>query len=227
MPFDRGKAERWFDGIRRDLGIPAGHTDRPLSERHRELLSLLRANSHRDRAGRLVSFWTQDRLAAKLHISTRTLRRLLDDLREPGSDPRHPTTDRPPGRRLGLVKVEPTRRESPVGGRVFAVNLYVLVEPWPAGPSSDDAQTRRSHRKATKKPPLTSDDASSVACHNKSPTPGSSKRVVPPTPTPLEVVGTCRVCGGGVLATSMWPDVHPACRQWPNTGRRYGPEVER
>jgi hypothetical protein len=36
-------------------------------------------------------------------------------------------------------------------------------------------------------------------------------------------VGTCRVCGGGVLASSRWPDCHPACHQWPNTGRRYGP----
>jgi hypothetical protein len=32
----------------------------------------------------------------------------------------------------------------------------------------------------------------------------------------------CRVCGGPVLHTSAWPDCHPACHQWPNTGRVYG-----
>lgn len=32
----------------------------------------------------------------------------------------------------------------------------------------------------------------------------------------------CRICGGPVLHTSKWPDCHPACHQWPNTGRKYG-----
>jgi hypothetical protein len=38
------------------------------------------------------------------------------------------------------------------------------------------------------------------------------------------IVGTCRVCRGGVLASSKWPDCHPACHQWPATRKRYGPE---
>lgn len=32
----------------------------------------------------------------------------------------------------------------------------------------------------------------------------------------------CRVCGGPVLHTSRWPDCHPACHQWPDSGHRYG-----
>jgi hypothetical protein len=137
-------------------GKPAGRTDRQTpelpSERHRELLVLLRANSHRDRYGRLVSRWSQEQLAAKLHVSVRTLRNLIADLREPGSDPRHPTT-KAVGRRLGLVKVEPTRRDPPIGGRVFATNVYIIVEPLPVGPTSDDGQTRRSHRQANSDDP--------------------------------------------------------------------------
>ena len=39
------------------------------------------------------------------------------------------------------------------------------------------------------------------------------------------VAGMCRVCGGPVLASSRWPDCHPACHQWPDTGKRYGPEA--
>jgi hypothetical protein len=34
----------------------------------------------------------------------------------------------------------------------------------------------------------------------------------------------CWVCGGQVLASSKSPDCHPACHQWPHTGKRYGPE---
>jgi hypothetical protein len=166
--------KRWYaNGGREDAiaaGVlpddkPAGRTDRQTlelpSERHRELLALLRANSHRDGAGRLVSRWSQEQLAAKLHVCVRTLRNVLADLREPGSDPRHPTS-KAVGLRLGLLKVEPTRRDPPVGGRVFATNLYIIVEslpvgasrndgngpPLPVGVSRDDAQTRSSHRQA-------------------------------------------------------------------------------
>jgi hypothetical protein len=42
-------------------------------------------------------------------------------------------------------------------------------------------------------------------------------------PAAAPVVGTCRVCGGPVLPSSAWPDCHPACHQWPTSGRRYGP----
>jgi hypothetical protein len=108
--------------------------DRPeLPERQRALLALLRDNSDHDDDGRLVSSWTQPQLASELGLSVRTLRRVLDDLREPDLDPRHSRTDRPPGRRLGLVKVEPILREPAGGGRLYAENLYVLTEPWPVG----------------------------------------------------------------------------------------------
>jgi hypothetical protein len=98
------------------------------TERHRQLYRLLCANAHRDEAGRLVTWWPQAELAAKLGIKPRQLRNLLADLREPGSDPRHPTT-RPPGLRLGLVKVEPTTyRDKATGRHRLGGNLYVLVE---------------------------------------------------------------------------------------------------
>ncbi len=109
--------------------------DRPaLPERHRALLTLLRDSADSDPDGRLVSSWTQGQLATTLGLSVRTLRRVLDDLREPDTDPRHSRTGRPPGRRLGLVKVEPILREPPGGGRLYADNLYVLTDSWPAGP---------------------------------------------------------------------------------------------
>lgn len=94
-----------------DDSEPAGHVNRQEvvvpSQRHLELYRLLRSNSHRDQAGRLVSWWTQPKLAASLGVSVRTLRNLLADLRQPGLDPRHPR-GQPPGLRLGLVRVEAT-----------------------------------------------------------------------------------------------------------------------
>jgi hypothetical protein len=144
---------------------PTGQSDTQwselLSERHRQLLALLYANSHRDRAGRLVSWWLQPKLAAKLGVSVRTLQNLLADLREPGRDPRHPR-GQPAGLRLGLVKVETTSRPGEAGGgRLLAGNLYVLV----------DRQIPRSLRHATPKAALTSADGDDVACLNKSTTP--------------------------------------------------------
>jgi hypothetical protein len=132
--------------------------DKPeLSERQQTLLAVLRDNSDHDPAGRLVSSWTQAQLAAKLGLSVRTLRRLLDDLREPDADPRHSTTDRPPpGRRLGLVKVEPILREPPGGGRLYAENLYVLADAWPVGPVGPVGATQQTpkprRRAAARKP---------------------------------------------------------------------------
>jgi hypothetical protein len=120
-----------------------------LSERHRALLAVLREGSSTDPAGRLVSTWTQTQLANRLGLSVRTLRRLLDDLRGPDTDPRHSRTDRPPGRRLGLVKIEPVLREAPRGGRLYAENLYVLDQSWPVGPASKPRRTPKRRRKAT------------------------------------------------------------------------------
>jgi hypothetical protein len=116
------------------------------SERHRQLLALLRATAHRDRAGRLVTWWPQAKLAARLGISVRTLRNVLADLREPGPDPRHPRGT-PPGLRLGLVRVQASRRPVQGSNRTrFGGNLYVLVEvPQQATPESSEtaAQVNR------------------------------------------------------------------------------------
>jgi len=111
---------------------PAGDVYRQLpelpSERHRQLLVLLRSTAHRDRTGRLVTWWPQAKLAARLGVSVRTLRNVLADLREPGLDPRHPRGT-PPGLRLGLVRVEGTRYLDPTTGRHrLGGNVYVLVE---------------------------------------------------------------------------------------------------
>jgi hypothetical protein len=161
--------EDWSEDVPRtyDDGEPAGHVNRQEvvvpSDRHLELYRLLRSNSHRDEAGRLVSWWTQPKLAARLGVSVRTLRNLLADLRQPGLDPRHPR-GQPPGLRLGLVRVEPTRREEPTTGRTrFGANRYVL----------DPGQ------QATRKAALTSGNSGDVACLNKS------------TPPSLEDEGEC------------------------------------
>jgi hypothetical protein len=34
----------------------------------------------------------------------------------------------------------------------------------------------------------------------------------------------CTVCGGLVPLESKWPDIHPACRMWPDSGIKYGPD---
>jgi hypothetical protein len=157
----------WSEDVPRtyDDDEPAGRTDTTWpelpSERHAELLALLYANSHRDRAGRLVSWWLQAKLAGRLGVTTRTLQRLLADLREPGRDLRRPKGE-PAGLRLGLVKVETTSRPGRAGGgRLLAGNLYVLVE----------HQIPRSYRHATRKGPLTSEDSESMSRLNKLPTP--------------------------------------------------------
>jgi hypothetical protein len=116
------------------VGRVAPETDGDaLTERHWQLLRLLVANSKR-KDGRLVSWWPQDDkhgrsgLAASLGVKPRQLRNLLADLRQPGSDPRHPTT-RPPGRRLGWIKVEPTTYTDPASGRHrLGGNVYVVTE---------------------------------------------------------------------------------------------------
>jgi Domain of unknown function (DUF4326) len=187
--------EDWsVDVDQADDDEPAGRTDRQWpelpSERHQELLALLYANSHRDRAGRLVSWWLQDKLAGKLGVSVRTLRSLVADLREPGNDPRHPT-GKPAGLRLGLVKVEVTSRPGERGGRLLAGNLYVLVE----------HQIPRSYRQATKKPPLTSGDSGDVACLNKGPTPSLE--------TEGEYLGVTGVSSTDVLAVLDVGQQHP------------------
>jgi YD repeat-containing protein len=97
------------------------------TQRHLDLYQLLLATSHQDEAGRLVSWWPQTKLAAKLGVSVRTLQNLLADLREPGGDPRH-RRGQPAGRRLGLLLVTPTMRKDPAtGGRLYAGNLYALT----------------------------------------------------------------------------------------------------
>lgn len=152
------------------------------SQRHLELYRLLRSNSHRDRTGRLVSWWPQAKLAARLGVSVRTLQNLLADLRQPGPDPRHPK--RAAGLRLGLVRVEPTTyRDQATGRHRLGGNLYVL----------DPGQHARL------KAAVTSSDSGDVACLNKG-TPLSLEREVsspgvtgvssteaPPVPAVLEV----------------------------------------
>jgi hypothetical protein len=110
---------------------PAGHVNRQWpelpSERHRQLLMVLDGQAS-DRGGRRVVFGRQDRLAARLGIGPRRLRELVADLRTPERDPRHPRTP-PAGLRLGLLRVEPSRRKDPTTARRtrYGVNVYVLL----------------------------------------------------------------------------------------------------
>jgi hypothetical protein len=96
------------------------------TERHLAVYQLLRSTSRTDRNGELVSWWPQDKLAAKLGCSVRTLQNVLGDLREPGTDPRHPR--RAAGLRLGLVRVVPTTyRDKATGRHRLGGNAYVIV----------------------------------------------------------------------------------------------------
>ena len=99
-----------------------------LSRQHFELYRLVHALAFpsRQHDGRPVCTWGQERLAARLGISPRTLRRLLADLREPGGDERHPGV-KPAGMRLGWLTVEPRHRPGARrGGRLFGADQYVL-----------------------------------------------------------------------------------------------------
>jgi hypothetical protein len=96
------------------------------TERHLALYQLLRSTSRHDRNGELVSWWPQVKLAAKLGCSVRTLQNVLGDLREPGTDPRHPR--RAAGLRLGLVRIVPTTyRDKATGRHRLGGNAYVIV----------------------------------------------------------------------------------------------------
>jgi hypothetical protein len=215
QPGDRGGAE-----------LPHPYRLEVPSERHRQVLRLLRATSRRDQAGRLVSWWPQDKLARKLGVSVRTLQGLLADLREPGSDPRHPMRA-PPGLRLGLVKVEPTYYRDPATGRYrLGGNLYVLT-----GNPQVSVQTPRSRQHATGKGHLTSGDAAAVACLNKGDHLQPEGEEVPPParareqlldvldvghqrpsegfdhdPTPAEVLAALDAGGLGPVEVLVWPE---------------------
>jgi hypothetical protein len=98
-----------------------------LSRQHFEVYRLLVAVAFpgREHDGRPVCSWGQDKLAARLGVSTRTLQRLLADLREPGADPRHPHV-KPVGLRLGWVTVLPRERPGARhGGRLYGADRYV------------------------------------------------------------------------------------------------------
>jgi hypothetical protein len=95
------------------------------SERHRQLLMVLDGQAS-NRDGRRIVFGRQDRLAARLGIKPRRLRELVADLRTPERDPRHPRTP-PAGLRLGLLRVEPTRRKQAGGDTRYGTNVYVLL----------------------------------------------------------------------------------------------------
>jgi hypothetical protein len=100
------------------------------SEKHRRFLQLLHATARPGAGGYPVSSWWQRDLAKRLQVHERTLKRLVADLREPGPpDPRHPRATRAAGRRLGLLKVEPTHYHAEGGQYRRGHNLYVLLVP--------------------------------------------------------------------------------------------------
>ena len=98
------------------------------TERHRQLLVELDGMAHVDAAGRRVAYAKQATLAARLGIGRRLLQELVADLRTPGRDPRHLKVPAA-GRRLGLLRVEPSRRPAPTtpGRSWYGVNTYILL----------------------------------------------------------------------------------------------------
>lgn len=166
------------------------------TDRHRELMALLHAHSHRDAAGRLVSWWPQGKLAAALGVSVRTLRNILADLRQPGLDPRHPRGN-PPGLRLGYVKVEPTTYlDRSTGRHRLGVNLYVLVE---------------QRQQATPPKPVSAGHVNrqqqATACLNKSPTASEEKKVSSTSSTAVSNPcgwSDCDACAALVRFAQKW-----------------------
>jgi hypothetical protein len=211
---DRDKLEQWRRrehellqrGIRRSQDpnlasgtVPsktAGHVNTQWpelpTERHRQLLVLLRSRSHRDAAGRLVSWWPQAKLAAELDVSVRTLQNVLADLREPTSDPRHPTA-KPPGLRLGLIRVEPTTyRDSSTRQHRLGGNLYVLIDPRQHATPDEAVSAGRVNTQAEP-----------VACLNKGDL--STPPVGGTTPAPGDGEQALRVDTGGALGLAAAP----------------------
>ena len=162
--------EDWSQDLPRDEGAGQANTQAVVvpSQRHLDLYRLLRSASHKDRAGRLVCWWPQPKLAASLGVSTRTLQNLLADLRQPGPDPRHPS--RTAGLRLGLVRVEATHyRDSSTGSHRLGGNLYVLSPGQHATLSAPVLAAQAN----TQEPP--------VACLNEGPPASEGRRVSTPT----------------------------------------------
>jgi hypothetical protein len=190
------------------------------TRRHLELYRLLRSNSHRDRAGRLVSWWPQAKLAGRLGVSVRTVQRLLADLREPGPDPRHPK--RAPGLRLGLVKVEATTYRDQASRRHrLGGNLYVLA---PGQHATLAEPVSPAHVNTIEQ---------TVSCLNKSPTPSLEEKgeylgvtgvgqqrpleLLDYDPSEAQVLATLRAGLGEVEV--VWP----ATPRWANRHPRYRP----
>lgn len=166
------------------------------TDRHRELMALLRANSRRDAAGRLVSWWPQVKLAATLGVSVRTLRNVLADLRQPGLDPRHPRGN-PPGLRLGYVKVEPTiYRDRATGRHRLGGNLYVLVEQGQQATPTKPVFAGHINRQEE-----------TVACLNEKPTASEERKVSSTHPTAVSNPcgwSDCVACAALVRFTQKW-----------------------
>jgi hypothetical protein len=104
-------------------------TARRLTRQHFACYRLLWACSTPGAGGRPICGYGQAKLAARLGVSTRTLQRLLADLREPGPDPRHPDAA-PAGLRLGWLQVLPREAPGGRGGTLYGGDRYVLqVDP--------------------------------------------------------------------------------------------------
>lgn len=104
-----------------------------LDERHLRLYRACWANAFHRPGHRPICVLSQHRLAQALNCSTRTVRRLLADLRQPGADVRHPGVPGA-GERCGYITVYPLRRlrggrrggRGAGGGRLYVGDRLVL-----------------------------------------------------------------------------------------------------
>jgi hypothetical protein len=97
-----------------------------LRQLHFELYRLMLARSWPGEGGRPVCSDGQAKLAARLGVSTKAVRDLIADLREPGADVRHPNA-KPAGLRLGWLLVLPREVAGGRGGKLYGGNRYVLL----------------------------------------------------------------------------------------------------
>lgn len=226
MPFDRDKVERWLDrerelaarGIRRSqdpnpvsAGKPPGSVGggpgatAALSDVDQAILRVLERDPDAP----------ESKMAAAAGVTVRWVRVRLARMEQLGILERIPVFERNDD-----PNWKARNRRPEFYGQQTSNHYRLRGDPPEVPPGSPAAKRPSSHQLAPPDSALKKPKARGTRVSSK----GFPRARVHMDMKPTDKqAGTCRVCGGVVLASSAWPDCHPACHQWPNTGVRYGP----